>query len=37
MDAFTELDRLKPFLVKTPIFAADLICELMERRFLNGE
>ncbi|PKX91355.1 uncharacterized protein P174DRAFT_432817 [Aspergillus novofumigatus IBT 16806] len=37
MDAFTELDRLKPFLVKTPIFAADLIYELMERRLMNGQ
>ncbi|RHZ49213.1 uncharacterized protein CDV56_101461 [Aspergillus thermomutatus] len=32
MEAFNELDRMKEFLVKTPIFAADLISELIERR-----
>jgi hypothetical protein len=37
MDAFADLDRVRLFLVKTPIFAADLISELMERRFLNGQ
>ncbi|GIJ86996.1 hypothetical protein Asppvi_005895 [Aspergillus pseudoviridinutans] len=35
MDAFADLDRVKLFLAKTPIFAADLISELMERRMLN--
>ncbi|GIC86332.1 BTB/POZ domain-containing protein [Aspergillus udagawae] len=37
MDAFADLDRVKLFLVKTPIFAANLISELMERRFLNSQ
>jgi hypothetical protein len=37
MDAFADLDGVKLFLVKTPIFAADLISELMERSFLNGQ
>ncbi|GFF58606.1 hypothetical protein IFM51744_09615 [Aspergillus udagawae] len=37
MDAFADLDRVKLFLVKTPIFAADLVSKLMERCFLNGQ
>jgi hypothetical protein len=32
IDAFADLEKLKLFLVRTPMFAADLVSELMKRR-----
>lgn len=37
MRAFEDLDRVKQYLVETPVFAANLISELIRRRILNGE